>query len=129
MTRDISTLRDKTTGRRGCYQSTRYDGLLRVKEFGTGRFFYIKPQNAVLELQPRTLANKRKESMSYGSESIRNRHRPGIVVQDTRVYAGPTKIGPMRKTTDNDTLEKTRKHKYDRGDKVIDGVPREEFQI
>lgn len=65
--------------------------------------------------------------MSFGNEPVRNRHRPGIKTQDTRVYAGPTKIGPMHKTTANDTLQKTRQHKYDRGDKVIDGVPREEF--
>jgi hypothetical protein len=67
--------------------------------------------------------------MSYGTESIRNRHRPGIKTVDTRQYGGPTKIGPMRKKTGNDTLEKTRKHKYDRGDLVIDGVPREEFYV
>jgi hypothetical protein len=65
--------------------------------------------------------------MSFSTEPVRNRHRPGIRLQDTRVYGGPTKVGPMRKKIANDLLQAFRQHKYDRGDLFIDGVPREEF--
>lgn len=66
--------------------------------------------------------------MSYGTESVRNRHRPGIRVQDTREYGGPTKGGTRHKRhSTNKTLQEIRQHKYDRGDLFIDGVPREEF--
>jgi hypothetical protein len=65
--------------------------------------------------------------MSFGNEPVRNRHRPGMKTIDTRQYAGPTKIGPMRKKTANDLLQEFRQHKYDRGDLFIDGVPRGEF--
>jgi len=34
MTAGISTIRDKTNGRRGCYHQTRANGLLRAKEYG-----------------------------------------------------------------------------------------------
>lgn len=128
MTRHISTLRDKTTGRRGCCQSTRSDGMLRVKEFGTGRFFYIKPQHAVLELRGRTLANKRKAmSMTYDGTS--NRHRRSIGVVDTREYSGPTKGGTRHKLSTRSTvLEKARQHKYEMsGGKNRDGQDASEF--
>jgi len=129
MTAGISTIRDRTNGRRGCYHQTRANGLLRAKEYGTGKWFYIKPKNAVLELRPRTLANKRKESnMSWGTESIRNRHRPGIKVQDTREYGGKTRVGPRRLFDDMDVLREAREHKAKQsGAKYVDGIPKEEF--
>lgn len=131
MTHDISTLRDKTTGRRGCYQSTRYDGLLRVKEFGTGRFFYIKPQHAVLELRERTLANKRK-AMSMTYDGTANRHRRSISVVDTREYAGPVRGGTRHKLSTQSTQSKilfdARRYKAEKsGKKYVDGLLASDF--
>jgi hypothetical protein len=129
MTAGISTIRDRTNGRRGCYHQTRSNGLLRAKEYGTGKWFYIKPKNVVLELRPRTLKNKRKESMSFSTEPVRNRHRPGIKTVDTRVYAGPTKIGPhIRGYRGFDVLRAAREYKAAKtGKKYVDGIPATEF--
>ena len=67
--------------------------------------------------------------MSFGNEPVRNRHRPGIVVQDTRIYAGPTKIGPhIRDYRGVDVLRQARAYKAAKtGKKYVDGIPASEF--
>ena len=67
--------------------------------------------------------------MSYGSESVRNRHRPGIQVQDTREYSGPVRGGTRHKlSTQSTVLEKARQHKYEMsGGKNRDGLDASEF--
>ena len=67
--------------------------------------------------------------MSFGNEPVRNRHRPGIKTQDTRVYAGPTKIGPhIRDYRGVDVLRQARAYKAQQsGKKYVDGLLASEF--
>lgn len=65
--------------------------------------------------------------MSWGTEPVRNRHRPGMKTVDTREYSGPTKGGCKHKT-DSDVLKKAREHKAKQGGvKYVDGVLATEF--
>jgi hypothetical protein len=66
--------------------------------------------------------------MSFSTEPVRNRHRPGIRVIDTREYGGKTRIGPRRLFDDMDVLREAREHKAKQsGAKYVDGIPASEF--